>query len=113
MHPYITNVQLAGVRDYFRRVYLATNFFGSPGLDLKGIVEDWANGEGKDAGMECDVDVEETSFFLDPHIWGVIYKKTIERDPDYEPTNAEKRRMKKRQQAGSSSQPKGFSPRQK
>lgn len=39
---------------------------------------------------------------------GVIYKKAIERDVDYEPTNAERRRIKRRQQMPNAS--KGFKP---
>jgi len=60
-------------------------------------VERWANGAGKDEGFEVDVEVEERGFLLDPHMWGVIYKKAVERDVDYEPSGAEKRRIKRRQ----------------
>jgi hypothetical protein len=106
VEPVIGEGPVAGVRQYLGRVHRATNAFGDPSLDIKSIVERWANGEGKDEGYEVEVEVEERGFLLDPHMWGVIYKKQIERDVDYEPTGAEKRRIKRRQSMPGSS--KGF-----
>ena len=61
---------LGGIREYFGRIHKATNAFGNPGLDFKGIVERWAEGPGRDEKMDVEVDVEERNFFLDPHMWG-------------------------------------------
>ena len=51
-------------------MHRATNAFGDPGLDLKGIVERWAEGPGQEQMMDVEVDVEDRGFFLDPHMWG-------------------------------------------
>ncbi len=94
------NPLLAGLRRYFGAIHFATGAFGTPGLDLKGIVNAWAETIGKAEGIELDLDVEEQGYFLDPHIVGVAYKRRIDRGPDYQPTGSEKRKQARRRAAG-------------
>lgn len=101
-----SNPLLSGIRRYFGAIHRSTGAFGDPGLDIKTIVNAWAENIGKVEGVELELDVEEQSYFLDPHIVGVMYKRKIERGPDYVPSNSEKRRLSRRR--GMTNSSKGF-----
>ena len=112
VEPVVGDGPAAGVRRYFGRIHRATNAFGDPSLDIKRIVEAWANEVGKYEGIEVEVDVEERGFFFDPHMFGVLTKKKQDRGPDYQETNSEKRKAQRRNKAlgldGGSGGAKGF-----
>jgi SAM-dependent methyltransferase len=100
------NPLLGGIRKYLGAIHRATGAFGDPGLDLKNLVNAWAEQVGKAEGIELDLDVEEQSYFLDPHIVGVMYKRKVDRGPDYEPSKSEKRKLARRR--GMTTTSKGF-----
>ncbi|GAB5032741.1 Hypothetical protein NocV09_01001870 [Nannochloropsis oceanica] len=101
------NALLSFVRKYFGAIHRSTGAFGDPGLDIKTIVNVWAKNIGETEGVEIELDVEEQGYFFDPHVVGVMQKKRIDRGPEYEPSNSEKRKLARRKgmTAGSS---KGF-----
>lgn len=102
------NPLLSFIRKYFGAIHRSTGAFGDPGLDIKTIVNAWAKNIGEAEGVEIELDVEEQSYFLDPHIVGVMQKKRVDRGPDYVPSNSEKRKLARRKGMISKGSSKGF-----